>query len=55
MTIPEALKEWWFGLLFRNNEANLIELNRMRCYYIRKRQEVEREIRKRVRTNGVTQ
>lgn len=53
MTILDALKEWWFGLLLRNDEADLTELNRMRCYYIRKTQEVEREIRKRVRPKGV--
>ncbi len=53
MTILDALKQWWFSLLLRNDEADLIELNRMRCYYIRKLQQVESEIRKRIKPSGV--
>ncbi len=53
MTILDALLEWWRDFARRIEDADLQELNRVRCHYARKLMKVEREIAKRTKPNGV--
>ncbi len=47
VTILSALREWWHDFLRHADAADIKELSQQRDYYLRKVQELNREISKR--------